>query len=165
MSSTALAAARIARDAGHSDVVRLARSALRSGAVSETTSSAALASRVRVVGDLSAMLAGPARTRERLSAALRAALRARNSVAVAALRSAMAAIDSAEAVNPDGLSAQATGDLHLAGAVEGLRAAEVARRGVGETEVGNIVRAEVTDRRAVARDYTRRGRPDCSSAY
>lgn len=79
-------------------------------------------------------------------------------MAVSALRSALAAIDNAEAV--DAAQAPPAGVSHadLAGTVVGLRAAEVERRVRTGAQMEEIVRAEVADRRAAARDYERTGR-------
>lgn len=100
--------------------------------------------------------AGPAGLRERLRGALPGAIRARDAAAVAALRSALAAIDNAEAVDP----AQAPppgGEVEIAGAVVGLGAAEVERQPLTEARMEAIVRAEVAERRAAADDYERAG--------
>jgi len=95
--------------------------------------------------------------RQRLRAALPAALKARDRLAVAALRSTLAAIDNAEAVERS-----AAVDRHLA--IEripvGVGAAEVARRALTEVEVERIVRAEVAEREAAAVEYERDGRAD-----
>ena len=65
--------------------------------------------------------------RDRLHRALRDAMRARDSIAGSALRSALAALDNAGAVPPDPAPAVASGP-HFAGALAGLGAGEVARR-------------------------------------
>jgi len=94
--------------------------------------------------------------RQRLRAALPDAMKARDRVAVAALSSTLAAIDNAEAVDRD-----ASVDERLA--IEqipiGVGAAEVARRVLTATQVEHIVRAEVAEREAAARDYDRAGHP------
>jgi RNA polymerase sigma factor (sigma-70 family) len=100
------------------------------------------------------------RVRERLKAALPAALKTRDAVAVAALRSALAAIDNAEAADLDQAPAAGPGHEHLAGTVAGLRAAEVERRTRTEVQMRAIVTAEITDRRTAAIEYERRGHPD-----
>jgi hypothetical protein len=83
-------------------------------------------------------------------------MKARDAAAVAALRSALAAIDNAEAVEPaPGRSPVETGHADLAGTVAGLGAAEVERRHLQEAEVEQIVQAEVADRRAAADAYER----------
>jgi uncharacterized protein len=74
---------------------------------------------------------------------LTAAIKARDRVAVAALRSALAAIANAEAVP-----------------VDGLGAVEVERRHLTEADLRSIVVAEVRDRLAAATGYEERGRAD-----
>jgi uncharacterized protein YqeY len=103
---------------------------------------------------------GGSSLRDRLRAALPAAIKARDSVAVSALRSALAAIDNAEAVDAAQAPPPAVGHADFAGSVAGLRAAEVVRRSLTATQAEEIVRAEVADRQASARDYERAGQPD-----
>ena len=98
--------------------------------------------------------------RGRLRGALPAAMKARDAAAVAALRSALAAIDNAEAVEPAPGSPAAAGHANLAGTVAGLGAAEVERRHLQEAEVEQIVQAEVADRRAAADAYERAGQAE-----
>ena len=99
--------------------------------------------------------------RGRLRDALPAAMKARDGAAVTALRSALAAIDNAEAVEPaPGRSLLAAGHADLAGTVAGLGAAEVERRHLQEAEVEQIVQAEVADRRAAADAYERAGQAE-----
>jgi uncharacterized protein YqeY len=90
-----------------------------------------------------------------LRRALTTALKARDAVAVSALRSALAAIENAGAVDP--VQAPPPGRGPIAGAVEGLGAAEVERRPV---DVGAVVAAEVEQRRTAAREYAALGRAD-----
>jgi uncharacterized protein len=106
------------------------------------------------------MPAHPASTsvRERLRAALPPALKARDAVAVAALRSALAAIDNAEAVEGAPAPRPGAGDAPVAGAVVGLGAAEAERRRLTGAQMDAIVRAEVAEREAAARAYERAGR-------
>lgn len=86
--------------------------------------------------------------RDRLRAAVPVAMKARDRTATAALRSALAAIDNAEAV--DGSDVQA-------GAIEssavGLGAAERERRILTEADIEAIVRAEIADRLTAASEY------------
>lgn len=100
---------------------------------------------------------GAGTVRDRLRAALPDAMKARDSVAVAALRSALAALDNAEAVDAARAPQPSAGHPRLAGTVSGLRAAEVERRSLSAAEMGELVRAEVAERHAVARDYERAG--------
>lgn len=84
--------------------------------------------------------------RERLGAALRLAMRSRDTIAVSALRSAISAIGNAEAVPVD----QEPG----AGAVEvssvGVGASDVPRRILSEADVIAIVESEVRERHEAA---------------
>ena len=98
--------------------------------------------------------------RGRLRSALRDALRARDTTAASALRSALAAIDNAGAVPQVPAPAAGTGSPHVAGAVAGLGAGEAERRRLTEADVVAIVHAEVAEREAAARDYDRAGHPD-----
>lgn len=90
----------------------------------------------------------PSSLRERLRAALPVAMKARDRNATAALRSALGAIDNAEAVD---------GSDVRAGAIEssavGLGAAERARRDLTESDIAGIVRAEIDDRLTAAGEY------------
>jgi uncharacterized protein YqeY len=110
----------------------------------------------------------------RLRAALTAALSARDMIAAAAIRSALAAIGNAEAVRPrvkprpatgttpapDGTHRTPVGSEHIAGAAAGLGAAEAARRQLTEADIAEIVLAEIADRRSAADQYDRLGRDD-----
>jgi uncharacterized protein len=97
----------------------------------------------------------------RLRAALTEALRSRDPVAVAAMRSALSAIANAEAV-PSANGSSVVGSEHVAGAVAGLGAAEATRRELTEPDVTAIVAAEISDRRTAAGEYERVGRADQS---
>jgi uncharacterized protein YqeY len=99
-------------------------------------------------------------TRQRLQLALGAALKARDTVATSALRSALAAIDNASAVPAGPPPGAGTGSAHIAGAASGLGAAEAERRRLTAAEADQIVHAEIAERRAAAQDYERRGHPD-----
>jgi uncharacterized protein len=109
---------------------------------------------------------GDADLRERLRRALPVAMKARDRLAVAALRSALAAIDNAGAVDPPrpppGIGDPApagsvAGHPELAGTVAGVGAAEVERRDLTQAQMEGIVRAEVADREAAALGYERGG--------
>jgi uncharacterized protein len=88
--------------------------------------------------------------RQRLRASLKDAFKTRDSIAVAALRSAVGAIDNAEAVD----QAQERGPRLGAGA------AEVARRRLSSRDVTEVVRAEATSRLSAADEYDRLGKPE-----
>jgi uncharacterized protein len=104
--------------------------------------------------------------RSRLQAALRTAMKERNTVTASALRSALSAIANAEAVSLPAASSgpparpAAQSSPHFAGAAAGLGAAEVSRRVVTEGEAAAIAAAEAADRRAAARDYQAAGHAD-----
>ncbi|MFI5783026.1 hypothetical protein [Nocardia sp. NPDC051570] len=93
--------------------------------------------------------------RARLRAALSVAMKRRDRVAAAALRSALGAIDNAEAVDAAEVNA---------GAIEtsavGLGVAEARRRELTESDIERIVRAEADERVTVAKEYDSLGRAD-----
>jgi hypothetical protein len=89
-----------------------------------------------------------ARLRDRLRAALKAALTERDAIATAALRSAVSAIDNAEAVDKP----------HNPGVRLGVGAGEIARRELSMREIVEVLRGEVTERVSAAAEYDRLGR-------
>jgi uncharacterized protein YqeY len=90
---------------------------------------------------------------------LTAALKARDAVAIAALRSALAAIENAESA--DGCSEPRTAEgEHIAGSAAGLGAAEVERRHLTEADLRAIIEAEVRERSVAAEGYVHVGRDD-----
>jgi hypothetical protein len=101
----------------------------------------------------------PATLRDRMRHALPAAMKARDMTAVAALRSALAAIDNAEAVDA---SFAPTVDMaaEIANSAVGLGAGDVQRRTLSGAQMTGIVRSEITDRRTAAADYERAGQHD-----
>lgn len=96
--------------------------------------------------------------RDRLRAALTTAMKSRDATATAALRSALAAIDNAEAVEVGRQSPMLHGPIP--GAAAGLGAAEVPRRVLTETEMVAVVEAEIAERESAARTYDGLGRRD-----
>jgi uncharacterized protein len=99
--------------------------------------------------------------RIRLSAALKDAMRARDQVAAAALRSALGAIGNAEAVPADQTAAvPGAGGPHFAGAVAGLGAAEMARRQLTPADLEAIMRTEISERERAADEYAANGFAD-----
>lgn len=90
-----------------------------------------------------------------LRAALRSAMKARDHAALRAVRSALAAVDNASAV--DGPEPTATETGPIAKAVGGLGAADIPRRHLTEEEATDIVRTEMAERRSAAADYRRLG--------
>ena len=95
--------------------------------------------------------------RQQLRDALPAAMKARDRVTVGVLRSALAAIDNAEAVAVAPVAPQS---LAIERTPIGVGAAEVARRQLTPEEIAQIVREEVDSRTAAADDYERAGRGD-----
>ena len=95
--------------------------------------------------------------RDRMRAALPAAMRAGDRVAVAALRATLGAIDNAEAVPaPSGVD----GGLAIEQSPVGVGAAEVARRVLTEQDVAGVVREAVAEREEAALGYERAGHPE-----
>jgi uncharacterized protein len=98
------------------------------------------------------------RLRRRLRESLKAALGVRDRIAAAAIRSAMSAIDNAEAVDISQAPAPTAGTV--GGIRLGVGAGEAARRELSDQDVLEVVRAEVSDRRAAAAEYERLSRTD-----
>lgn len=98
--------------------------------------------------------------RRELREALNEAMRNRQVVAIAALRSALSAIDNAEA--PDAVHAPkpTAGHATFAGTVAGLGAGEVERHELSEAELAQLIEAEITDRDQTAETYRLSGRVD-----
>jgi uncharacterized protein YqeY len=93
---------------------------------------------------------------ERLRRALPLAMKARDKVAVSALRSALGAVGNAEAVDPAHAATTTEGPGGLAGTVA-LGAGEAARRTLSEADIERIIRAEIAERRGAADGYERMG--------
>ena len=98
------------------------------------------------------------RLRRGLRESLKVALRARDGIAVTALRSAISAIDNAEAVDRSQAPAPIIGEVRL-----GVGTGGVPRRELSAQEVIDLVRAEVGDRIAAAAEYERLGRAEQAS--
>jgi uncharacterized protein YqeY len=94
---------------------------------------------------------------QRLRRALTPAMKARDTAAVPALRTALAAIANAGAVAAP--APPATGGT-IAGAHIGLGAGEATRRELSDEQVAAIVRAEIDERLTAAAEYTHHGQPD-----
>ncbi|HTJ72429.1 MAG TPA: hypothetical protein VL551_33120 [Actinospica sp.] len=93
--------------------------------------------------------------RDRLRAAVPAAMKARDRSTVAALRSALAAIENAEAVDIDDDARARAGAIEAS--LVGVGAAEIARRELTEADVAAIVQHEIAERRAAAATYEAAG--------
>ncbi len=101
--------------------------------------------------------------RERLRDALAVAMKARDRSAITALRSALSAIDNAEAVDtPD--TPAAVDDSPIAGSIRGLGAGEGVRRALSEDDVAALVRTEIDDRLTHAAQYREAGRREAATA-
>jgi uncharacterized protein YqeY len=90
------------------------------------------------------------------------AMKARDEVATSALRSALAAIDNAEAVDvaPSTHLAAPERSTRIAGAVSGVGAAEVSRRALTPHDIEALISAEISQRREAAEQYDRLGSPE-----
>jgi uncharacterized protein YqeY len=101
----------------------------------------------------------------RLRDDLTAAMRARDRDTARVLRTLLSAIANAEAQpQPDQTPAGLRSDGVIAGAADGLGAAEVARRELAEQEIRAIVAAERDERLAAATDLAARGAPGPADA-
>lgn len=100
--------------------------------------------------------------RTRLRAGLRDAMRERDRAAVSALRSALAALDNAEAVPVADHSVVSAGGEHVASAAIGVGAAEAERAELSNAEIADILQREVDERRTAAREYSDAGRADAA---
>jgi uncharacterized protein len=88
---------------------------------------------------------------ERLRAGLRQAMRDRDAVATAALRSALGTLGNATAVPAP--APTSLGDSHFAGSAVGVGAAEAPRRVLSPAESVAVVRTEIAERLTAASAY------------
>jgi hypothetical protein len=102
--------------------------------------------------------AAPGSLRGRLRRALSLAMKEHDRSAVSAFRSALGAIDNAEAV--DSPDTSGPGDGPVAGARSGLGVSDVPRRDLSEHEMVEIVRKEIAERASAADMYDRGGHGD-----
>lgn len=93
---------------------------------------------------------------------LTTAIKARDRVAVAALRSALAAIENAEALPVEEPTATRTGNEHVVAAAIGAGAAEAERRHLTDNDIRSIVENEIEERSSAAGEYERAGRGDAA---
>ncbi len=84
-------------------------------------------------------------------------MKARDTPARNAIRSALAAIENAEAVSVEPAAGAVATSEHVAGTAIGLGAAEAERRELDEDHSLEIVSAERDERLAAAADYRARG--------
>jgi uncharacterized protein YqeY len=102
----------------------------------------------------------PTEMEARLRDALTAARKARDATAVSALRSAIAAIDNAGAVDIQAPGPVVEGGSRIVGTVGALGTGEAARRELGPDDVRALLESEVEARHAAARTYEEHGRDD-----
>lgn len=100
--------------------------------------------------------------RSLLRADLVAAMKARRTEAVTALRTAIAVIDNAEAVEAPAQAAPHAGSEHVAGARTGVGSTEAERRVLSLAEVRALLRAQVEDRTGEADRYDTYGQRDAA---
>ncbi len=93
--------------------------------------------------------------RQQLRDALLAARKDRDAARIAALRSALSAIDNAE--TPDGVEVDAPASGKIANAVAGLGAAEVARGVLSDEQIRDLLHAEIDERLSAAEEFTTGG--------
>ena len=98
--------------------------------------------------------------REQLTTALRAAMKARDAGAVSVLRSTLAALDNAQAVEAEAAVVESE---HFAGTAGGLGAGEAPRAELDEPQARALVAREAQERRDAADEYARHGRDDQAS--
>ena len=107
--------------------------------------------------------------RDRLRRALPPAIKAQDRPAITALRSALAAIDNAGAVDPTHprpadqeppIGAAGATHPRFAGTVAGAGATEVERRGLSQAQMEELVLLEIADRKTAATGYERAGQLD-----
>lgn len=94
--------------------------------------------------------------RERMSAALTRAMKARDQLAVSALRSTLGALANAEAVSVCTPVAGA-GSKEVAGSSIGVGSSEAVRRTLSDLEAAELVVAEAVEREDAALDYEAAG--------
>lgn len=85
-------------------------------------------------------------------------MKARDRPRIGVLRSALGAIDNAEAV--EGTTDRPTDETATAGATSGVGSSEVARHQLSEREMAELVRAEARDLRSSAEEYAGHGQPE-----
>lgn len=99
--------------------------------------------------------------RSTMRADLSVAMKTRDSLAVSALRTAIAAIDNAESV--DGATQTVQNNTHIAGAASGLGSAEAARRVLSPADVRAILHAQIEDRATEAARYEMLGQAEAAA--
>lgn len=98
--------------------------------------------------------------RTRLRADLRAAMKAQQRDEMTALRTLLAAIDNAEAVEQEASLQPPSSSAHVAGAVQGLGAGDAARCELSERDLQRIIENELWERDTQAERLSLLGRVD-----
>jgi hypothetical protein len=93
--------------------------------------------------------------RDRLRQGLMSARKARDTPRVVALRSALSAIDNAEAPHVTAVAAYAAGPF--AASVPGLGATEVARLELADTEIRHLIESDIDERLSAADQFVAAG--------
>ncbi len=106
---------------------------------------------------MSASDSGVITLRARLRADLKQAMLAREADVTATLRSALAALDNAEAVAVSDAPATATSE-HVAGTLVGLGVGEISRRQLSLGDAHAVLAAEIAERQDGADELDRAGR-------
>jgi uncharacterized protein len=96
--------------------------------------------------------------RTRLRQDLTIALKARDRVAIAALRSTIAAIENAESVDAASANSSTADSEHIAGATAGVGSSDVPRRLLSENDVIAVVRGQIEERLQAADQYEQLGK-------
>jgi uncharacterized protein YqeY len=105
------------------------------------------------------MTTDPDRLRVRMRADLTAAMKSRDTDAVSALRTALAAFDDAGAVPaPEPAAGPPATSEYVAGTSVGLGSAEVARRELTMGDLHSVLRAQIDERVAEADTYAAHGK-------
>lgn len=93
-------------------------------------------------------------------ARLKRGLKERDQVAVAAVRSVLAALDNAQAVSALGTEVETVITESFAGVSLGVGSSEVERRVLGVSEVAGVIEGEIAEREAAAQQYAAAGYDD-----
>jgi uncharacterized protein len=102
--------------------------------------------------------------RARLRTTLTAAMKERDMATVRVVRSAIGAIDNAEAVDTSVSADRIDGDSHIAGATAGAGSSDVRRRELTDDNIVALLQTEIVDRRTAAAEYDTTGAPGADRA-
>lgn len=109
------------------------------------------------------MTTDPDRLRARIRADLTAAMKSRDKIAVAAVRTALAAFDNAEAIPvPPPADGPPVTSEYVAGTGVGLGSTEAARRVLTLDDLHAVLRAQIDERTAEADTYRAHGQAEAA---